>query len=30
MQAARDYIEAHRGKLIALARPDTGDAAAAE
>ncbi len=30
MQAARDYIEAHRGALIALARPDTGAAAAAE
>ena len=29
MQAARDYIQAHRGALIALARPDT-DAAAAE
>ena len=29
MVAARDYIEAHRGKLIALARPDS-DAAAAE
>jgi DNA-binding PadR family transcriptional regulator len=30
MQAARDYIQAHRGELIALARPDTGSAAAAE
>lgn len=30
MQAAHDYIQAHRGELIALARPDTGDAAAAE
>jgi PadR family transcriptional regulator AphA len=30
MQAARNYIEAHRGKLIAMARPDTGEAAAAE
>jgi PadR family transcriptional regulator, regulatory protein AphA len=30
MQAARDYIEAHRGELIAMARPDTGEAAAAE
>lgn len=30
MQAARDYIQAHRGELIALARPDTGTAAAAE
>lgn len=29
MAAARDYIEAHRGQLIALARPDS-DAAAAE
>jgi DNA-binding PadR family transcriptional regulator len=28
--AARDYIQAHRGELIALARPDTGSAAAAE
>jgi DNA-binding PadR family transcriptional regulator len=28
MQAARDYIQAHRGELIALARPDTGAAAA--
>ena len=28
MQSARDYIEAHRGALIALARPDTGAAAA--
>lgn len=30
MQAAYDYIQAHRGKLIALARPDSGTAAAAE
>jgi PadR family transcriptional regulator AphA len=30
MQAAHDYIQAHRGELIALARPDTGSAAAAE
>lgn len=30
MQAARDYIQAHMGELIALARPDTGSAAAAE
>jgi DNA-binding PadR family transcriptional regulator len=30
MQAARNYIEAHRGDLIAMARPDTGEAAAAE
>jgi PadR family transcriptional regulator AphA len=30
MAFARDYIEAHRGELIALARPDTGSAAAAE
>lgn len=30
MQAARNYIEAHRGELIAMARPDTGEAAAAE
>lgn len=30
MQAARDYIAAHRGELIAMARPDTGEAAAAE
>jgi hypothetical protein len=30
MQAARDYIQAHRGELIALARPDSGSAAAAE
>lgn len=30
MAAARDYIRAHRGKLIALARPDAGAAAAAE
>jgi PadR family transcriptional regulator AphA len=30
MQAACDYIQAHRGKLIALARPDSGTAAAAE
>lgn len=28
--AARDYIQAHRGQLIALARPDSGAAAAAE
>lgn len=28
MVAARDYIEAHRGRLIALARPDSGAAAA--
>jgi DNA-binding PadR family transcriptional regulator len=30
MQAGRDYIQAHRGELIALARADTGTAAAAE
>ena len=30
MQAARDYIAAHRGELIAMARPDTGEAAGAE
>ena len=30
LSAARDYIHAHRGKLIALARPDRADAAAAE
>lgn len=30
MVAARDYIHAHRGKLIALARADTDTAAAAE
>lgn len=30
MAVARDYIRAHRGKLIALARPDSGAAAAAE
>lgn len=30
LTAARDYIQAHRGELIALARPDTGSAAAAE
>ena len=30
MQAARDYIQAHRRELIALARPEAGDAAAAE
>jgi DNA-binding PadR family transcriptional regulator len=30
MQASRNYIEAHRGELIAMARPDTGEAAAAE
>ena len=28
MVAARDYIQAHRGTLIALARPDSGAAAA--
>lgn len=28
--AARDYIQAHRGKLIALARPESGSSAAAE
>ncbi|MDP1729880.1 MAG: PadR family transcriptional regulator [Devosia sp.] len=28
--AARNYIQAHRGELIALARPDSGSAAAAE
>ena len=28
MVAARDYIQANRGQLIALARPDTGAAAA--
>jgi PadR family transcriptional regulator AphA len=28
--AARDYIQTHRGKLIALARPDSGTSAAAE
>lgn len=30
MAFARDYIQAHRGELIALARPDTAAAAAAE
>ena len=30
MVAARNYIQAHRGQLLALARPDTGAAAAAE
>jgi DNA-binding PadR family transcriptional regulator len=30
LSAARDYIHAHRGELIALARPDRADAAAAE
>jgi DNA-binding PadR family transcriptional regulator len=30
MVAARDYIQTHRGKLIALARPSEGAAAAAE
>jgi DNA-binding PadR family transcriptional regulator len=30
MTAARDYIRAHRGKLIALARPDVAAADAAE
>jgi len=30
MSAARDYIQAHRGQLIALARQDSGSAAAAE
>ena len=30
MEASRDYIRAHRGELIALARPDSGTAAAAE
>lgn len=30
MVAARDYIQAHRGELIALARPDAGAASAAE
>jgi DNA-binding PadR family transcriptional regulator len=28
MVAARDYIQAHRGQLLALARPDKGSAAA--
>jgi DNA-binding PadR family transcriptional regulator len=28
--AARDYIQSHRGELIAMARPETGAAAAAE
>ena len=30
MAAARDYIQSHFGELVALARPDTGAAAAAE
>jgi len=30
MAASRDYIQAHRGKLLALARPDAVDAKAAE
>lgn len=30
MAAARDYIQSHRGKLIAMARPDAAAAAAAE
>ncbi|MHB1109831.1 MAG: PadR family transcriptional regulator [Devosia sp.] len=30
MVSARDYIQAHRGELIALARPDSGSSAAAE
>ena len=30
MRAARDYIHSHMGELLALARPDTGVAAAAE
>lgn len=30
MASARDYIQAHRGKLLALARPETDAAAAAE
>lgn len=30
MASARDYIHAHRGQLIALARPDSDAAAAAE
>lgn len=30
MVAARDYIQTHRGQLIAMARPDAGAAAAAE
>ena len=30
MTAARDYIQSHRGKLIALARHDSTAAAAAE
>lgn len=30
LQAARDYIHAHMGELLALARPDTGVADAAE
>lgn len=28
MSAARDYIQSHRGELVAMARPDTGAAAA--
>jgi DNA-binding PadR family transcriptional regulator len=30
MVAARDYIQSHRGQLIAMARPEAGAAAAAE
>jgi PadR family transcriptional regulator, regulatory protein AphA len=30
MVAARDYIQTHRGQLIAMARPESGAAAAAE
>jgi PadR family transcriptional regulator AphA len=30
MAAARNYIQAHRGELIAMARPEAGAAAAAE
>ena len=30
MAAARDYIQSHRGELLAMARPDAGAAAAAE
>jgi DNA-binding PadR family transcriptional regulator len=30
MASARNYIDAHKGELIALARPDAGTAAAAE
>jgi PadR family transcriptional regulator AphA len=30
MTAARNYIQTHRGELIAMARPDAGAAAAAE